>query len=433
VPADAKDVASSDSGSHDPGQSKKNEANKDDQAGKAGGGGADTENDVDDQGDDQVDADPETGDSQRSAASDNANGQSTGRDQGGADNDQSDGNQDADGSRATTVSQSTTTRDPNGQLGTRTYQAPVDPLPDQNQQDIEDDMLIAHGLSQDPSLIEKILANSPDVTKPPRATKMEMATPPLQIEITCSNTTQLLESGMQPQGILDRNRIQSCVRTLSQAMRGREEIIATDRHAKRMNPRRMALESDKPYSVRTEGAVMGPLKVAVIMDLSGSMNGLVPGSDRSAISEGRHFVAVLNELAKNKKIEGVLGLTISHGPESLTQTVRFPLPDEDIPKITAFSAGDGLAKAVDIMTPLIREADLIALYTDGEVTGGSIDKAKLHRQGIYLHGLYIGPMEKSVSLARETDHPIAASTLESLIGRWAQTLMRSGARRRTVE
>lgn len=233
-------------------------------------------------------------------------------------------------------------------------------------------------------------------------------------------------------GSIDRRRVDRCVATLLQAMRGHDEIIATDRPTRRLDHRLVTLGSDRPYKQRVEAVQgTGPLKVVVIMDCSGSMSQQCLPHGASPISEGRHFVAVLNELAKRRRVEGILALSKVGYSTAWCQAIRLPMPDKDILRITADGDGEGLAMALERLAPAIRDADMTALYTDGNITDVPIDKAKLHKKGVHLYGLYVGPDSRSPNLRTHTDYPITADSLEVLTGRYAKTLLNHRARRRT--
>jgi len=236
--------------------------------------------------------------------------------------------------------------------------------------------------------------------------------------------------GALPWGAIDRRRVDRSVATLLQAMRGRQEIIATDRPTRRLDHRLATLGSERPYKQRVEAEQgTGPLKIVIIMDCSGSMSHESKGI--SPISEGRHFVAVLNEMAKRRRVEAILALSKVKGATAWCQAIRLPMPDKDILRITADGDGEGLAMALERLAPAIRDADMPALYTDGNITDVPIDKQKLHRKGVHLYGLYVGPDSRSPNLRTHTDYPITADSLEVLTGRYAKTLLSNRARRRT--
>lgn len=237
--------------------------------------------------------------------------------------------------------------------------------------------------------------------------------------------------GAAPWGAIDRRRVDRAVATLLQAMRGRQEIIETDRPTRRLDHRLAALGADRPYKQRIEAEQgMGPLKVVIIMDCSGSMSSECLGNGVSPISEGRHFVAVMNELAKRKRVDAILALSKVQQATAWCQAIRLPMPDKDILRITADGDGEGLAMALERLSPAIRDADMTALYTDGNITDIPIDKQKLHRKGVHLYGLYVGPDSRSPNLRTHTDYPITADSLEVLTGRYAKTLLSNRARRR---
>ena len=215
-------------------------------------------------------------------------------------------------------------------------------------------------------------------------------------------------------------------------MRGHHEIVATDRPTRRLDHRLVTLGSERPYKQRVEAEHgTGPLKVVIIMDCSDSMSMQCLPNGVTPISEGRHFVAVLNELAKRRRVEGIVALSKVGYSTARCQAIRLPMPDEDILRITADGDGEGLAMALERLAPAIREADMTALYTDGNITDIPIDKPKLHKKGVHLYGLYVGPDSHSPNLRTHTDYPITADSLEVLTGRYAKTLISNRARRRT--
>ncbi len=295
------------------------------------------------------------------------------------------------------------------------------------------DMELSERLAKEGDLLETIMKRCFDPTaiavtdKKPQDGNVEFGMG-VHTEVEYSAGGTVL--GETPWGAIDRRRVDRSVATLLQAMRGRQEIITTDRPTRRLDPRLAIFGSDRPYKQKVDAEQgTGPLKLVIIMDCSGSMSSGNP-DDPTPISEGRHFVAVINELAKRRRVEAILALSKVQQATAWCQAIRLPMPDKDILRITANGEGEGLAMALERLAPAIREADMTALYTDGHITDVAIDKEKLHRKGVHLYGLYVGPDSKSQNLRTHTDYPITASSLEVLTGRYARTLLSNRARRR---
>lgn len=157
--------------------------------------------------------------------------------------------------------------------------------------------------------------------------------------------------------------------------------VSTRTPQRRVSARHFAV-GRAPYRV-TEHERRGKKKVFVEVDCSGSMRGF-------HIMEGKILVAALSLLAEQGHIEGHVALSavLESGPS--WELFELPLAPEVINRIQGYAGAEGLEYTMQENLKLLKEADYVFVYTDGQICDLPIDKEAFHRQGVYTWGLYAG-------------------------------------------
>lgn len=183
-------------------------------------------------------------------------------------------------------------------------------------------------------------------------------------------------------------------------------VVSTRTPQKRVSARHFALDR-APYR-KKEKMGRGTKRVVIVVDCSGSMRGF-------HIQEGKIIVAALSQLAQLGHVEGhVILSAVNMGPNF--ETFTLPMSTTTIEHIAGFAGGEGLEYAMHGNLALLREADYVFVYTDGQIGDKAIDKSGLHRYGVYTWGLYAGPDDSYLdSLLEYFDKALLRKDAESLI------------------
>jgi hypothetical protein len=148
-------------------------------------------------------------------------------------------------------------------------------------------------------------------------------------------------------------------------------------------------------------------KLLVVVDCSGSM-----GSGNH-IEEGKILIAALSRLAREGYIEG--HVLLSAGKPPRWELYELPMADKIIARIDGFAPAEGLEPTIRDHITLAKDADYVFVYTDAQITDRPIDKAGLHRYGIFTWGLYVGDGDYHEKMQLYFDKDIIRPTAESLV------------------
>jgi len=153
----------------------------------------------------------------------------------------------------------------------------------------------------------------------------------------------------------------------------------------------------------------GKKRIFLEIDCSGSMGGM-------HIEEGRVLVAALSLLARQGYVTGHVALSIVTGGSPRWQTFEFPMADELTQRIGAYGGAEGLEYTLTANFDRAKEADYVFIYTDANICDKPIDKAALHRKGLYTWGLYAGAPEGVLDRMMEFfDKAIIRQNAEELV------------------
>ena len=133
-----------------------------------------------------------------------------------------------------------------------------------------------------------------------------------------------------------------------------------------------------------------PVKTVYMIDCSGSI--------RSVISGGLAIAMGLNNLARRGLVTGHIVLHKGSGKRALCATYELPLPDNFFERIPTDGGYEAIFPAMQKCLKILREADYVFCYTDGQICDAPIDKVWLARHGLRPIGLYCGDEDMAETL-----------------------------------
>jgi len=132
-------------------------------------------------------------------------------------------------------------------------------------------------------------------------------------------------------------------------------------------------------------------KIALILDLSGSMNG-VPHKNQ------RILTVALNRLAIKKCIQGyIIGSKIGRKDLVHCQIVKLPSSEDFLLTSKADGGGEGIGYSIKKAMPYLKNCDHIFIFTDGQIHDLDLKFIKTNERDIYdkTIGIYVGEREHS--------------------------------------
>jgi len=156
--------------------------------------------------------------------------------------------------------------------------------------------------------------------------------------------------------------------------------VASDTPDKRLNIRNVVIGHHKEYF--SHKMMYGKeIDIVVALDRSGSMGGK-PARDSAII------ISALNNLAHKYK---ELTCTILFSDNEAYDMMNFPVGEMNSRELMSFTqthGAEGLAENMDKELDRIERADVVFVYTDGDIVSGAVDKPSYTAKGIELVGLY---------------------------------------------
>lgn len=158
---------------------------------------------------------------------------------------------------------------------------------------------------------------------------------------------------------------------------------------KRINIRNIAIGHHKRFF--SNKMVHGKrLKVVLVLDRSGSMSG-APARD-SAI-----LMTAFNNLTHKYK---ELTCTVIFSDDAEYDKMHFPIGEVNSRELLSFTnthGAEGIAENMDKELTLLEDADVVFVYTDGDICSGNVDKPAYTAKGIELTGLYTAGSRSSTT------------------------------------
>ncbi len=182
--------------------------------------------------------------------------------------------------------------------------------------------------------------------------------------------------------------------------------------AKRLSLRDHARGAERIYMTRRPDPDGVP-RVALVVDCSGSMW-------HDPHLAGLTLLQIVNHLHRSRKIEGHVYLTFGTGSAKLP----LPFPDDHLFSLDCDGPCEGIEACFETYQAELRQADLINVYTDGNILDTPFDREKWRRQGIETYGLYVGHPSKVELLKQWFDYPLVRSNIQQLLIAWTRLLQR---------
>jgi len=167
--------------------------------------------------------------------------------------------------------------------------------------------------------------------------------------------------------------------------------VVSDTPDKRLNIRNVVIGHHKEYF--SHKMMCGKeIDIVVALDRSGSMGGK-PARDSTII------ISALNNLAHKYK---ELTCTILFSDDDAYDMMNFPVGEMNSRELMSFTqthGAEGLAENMDKELDRLEKADVVFIYTDGDICSGAVDKPKFTALGIELVGLYTASGDKDGKLS----------------------------------
>jgi len=176
--------------------------------------------------------------------------------------------------------------------------------------------------------------------------------------------------------------------TLHKLMHEIKKLFVQDRRynktsvpSKKLNIRNILLKTPSAYK-RRKNLNTHKKKISIVLDLSGSMNGV--------LEEMLVLVEMVNILAKRDLVSGNLILCISKVyEEAQYQTFKFPLKPSVINHIDSHEGSEGISYTMKKLAPLLKPCDGVFVFTDGIFADDPLDRDFFYKHNITLFGIYL--------------------------------------------
>ena len=249
--------------------------------------------------------------------------------------------------------------------------------------DLEDGMK----LQEDAELLAEFMQTSSDATKDskeqvPNYSPKEANTVDAPVDQSGSSVL-----GLSDQEI-DMEEVSKLVWRIEKAFKSVQLKASTETPQKKISVSNI-LKGKAPYRKKITKA-KGPSTVYFQIDCSGSMSG-------EHIKAAREIATALSILAKRGKVSGhvCISAVLPYSGESYKQvssweTFKLPLSLATLSKIHSPGNAEGLEPALKGNLGKIKEADLVMVFTDGQICDKPIVKSDFNKYGIQTWGIYVG-------------------------------------------
>ena len=175
---------------------------------------------------------------------------------------------------------------------------------------------------------------------------------------------------------------------LHRLMREIEKLFVQDRRynktsvpSKKLNIRNVLLKNPSAYK-RRKNLNNHKKKITIVLDLSGSMNGVI---ENMLI-----LIELANILAQRNLLSGNLILCVSkYHEEAQYQTFAFPLKSSVINHICVHQGSEGVAYTMKKLAPILKPCDGVFVFSDGIFADDPLDRDFFHKHNITLFGIYL--------------------------------------------
>ncbi|GAB3645041.1 hypothetical protein [Ramlibacter alkalitolerans] len=188
---------------------------------------------------------------------------------------------------------------------------------------------------------------------------------------------------------------------LEKMMVSNERLVSTTDPTTRLN-RRAIVDPNQPAYRRKELPKKKKLKLVMVVDCSGSMDG-EPAKAATTMAAALHLLALKGH------VEGQL---------ITSTTEKFEVYDfkdeKGVLNCFARPSAEGLERTFEANQKLLRDADATLVFTDAALADTPINKARWHAKGITTTGLYVGPVDALANLQKYFDRSLIRSNVTDL-------------------
>ena len=189
---------------------------------------------------------------------------------------------------------------------------------------------------------------------------------------------------------------------------GRISKLKTTIPSKRLSTKAMVVDSIEKIYQNKKGNNGKHLKVNLIIDMSGSMEG-------TPVKNAIEMVYIFNEIALAGKVTGC----VIWSEDSSRCKVNFPMPREFVRNMSSTGGSEGLGRNLEIYKDELKKSDINICMTDGQLCDDPIMKSLYEKENIDIIGVYVNSKAKDLtqftnSLNRWFSRSVVRRTTEEL-------------------
>lgn len=251
----------------------------------------------------------------------------------------------------------------------------------------ESDLEEGKKLQENPELLQEFMESSSDLSETESQKEAPRCDPKdannVDVPVDKNGTKMLSDS---PNQEIDEEEVLKLVSRIEKAFKAINVRASTHTPQKKLSVSNI-LKGKAPYRKKVASS-KGPSSVFFQIDCSGSMSG-------KHIKAAREIAAALSILAKRGKVSGHICVSAVTSVSSW-ETFKLPISMETVKRIHAFGNAEGLEPALKGNLDKIRQAELVMVFTDGQICDRPIVKSDFNKFGIQTWGIYVGDSHSHV-------------------------------------
>lgn len=182
------------------------------------------------------------------------------------------------------------------------------------------------------------------------------------------------------------NELKSLSKRIVKSFNGRISKLNTSNPSKKIRCKVLSTDTTEKIYQNKRGENGKHLKVNLIIDMSGSMNG-------KPVENAVEMIYIFNELALSKKLTGCVIWSESSNRAKST----FPMPRDFIKRMLNTGGSEGLGRNLKHYIKELREADENICMTDGQLCDDAILKSFYEKEKIRITGVYVNEDAKDLT------------------------------------
>jgi len=135
------------------------------------------------------------------------------------------------------------------------------------------------------------------------------------------------------------------------------------------------------------------------------------------------FMAALSTMAREGRVQGA----VTFHADDTAETIKLPIDKRIIGDYWSRGACESIVPAMNATKELMKNADIVAFYTDANITDAPISadvRKNLAKNCITTFGLFVGPARSAESMSSYFDVPIIADSVQDLGKKFASLAIR---------